>query len=79
MLHYQMPIQTLSKQLIKAVTADAADALGLNCGKIAPGKLADFALVTLSEAPKREEEIALWTILHTKEVSGLFINGEKYV
>jgi len=79
MLHHQAPIQELSKQLIKTVTSDAADILDLNCGRIERGKLADFAIVTLREAPKREEEIALWTILHTKTVSGLFINGEKHV
>ena len=79
MLHHQAPIQELSQQLIKAVTSDAADILGLNCGRIALGKLADFAVVTLREAPKREEEIALWTVLHTKAVSQVYINGEKYV
>jgi hypothetical protein len=41
--------------------------------------LADFAVVTLKEKPKREEEIALWTILHTKEVSKVYIEGIKYV
>ena len=79
MLHHQAPIQLLAKKLLKTVTSDAADILGLNCGRIERGKLADFAVVTLREAPKREEEIALWTVLHTKEVSALYINGEKYV
>jgi len=79
MLHHQAPIQLLAKKLLKAVTSDAADILGLNCGKIETGKLADFAVVTLRESPKREEEIALWTVLHTKEVSQLYINGEKHV
>jgi len=79
MLHHQAPIQELSKQLIKTVTSNAADILGLDCGRIAVGKLADFAVVTLREAPKREEEIALWTVLHTKKVSQIYINGEKHV
>jgi len=79
MLHHQAPIQLLAKKLIKAVTSDAADILDLNCGKLETGKLADIAVVTLREAPKREEEIALWTVLHTKEVSQLYINGEKHV
>jgi cytosine/adenosine deaminase-related metal-dependent hydrolase len=79
MLHHQAPIQLLAKKLLKAVTSDAAEILGLNCGKIEVGKLADIAVVTLREAPKREEEIALWTVLHTKTVSTLFINGEKHV
>ena len=79
MLHHQAPIQELSQKLIKTVTSDAADILGLDCGRIAVGKLADIAVVTLREAPKREEEIALWTVLHTKEVSQVYINGEKHV
>ena len=79
MLHHQAPIQELSKKLIQTVTSDAADILGLDCGKIEVGKLADFAVVTLREAPKREEETALWTVLHTKKVSQVYINGEKHV
>ncbi|PHS37159.1 MAG: chlorohydrolase [Sulfurovum sp.] len=79
MLHNDIPIQELSNRLLKTVTADAADILGLNCGKIAVDKLADFAVITLPETPKREEELALWTILHTKEVSEVYIEGIKYV
>ena len=79
MLHNDIPIQELATQLLKTVTSNAADILGLDCGRIAEGKLADFSVVTLKEEPKREEEIALWSILHTKEVSALFINGEKHV
>ncbi|MCD6213262.1 MAG: metal-dependent hydrolase [Sulfurovum sp.] len=79
MLHHQAPMQELANRLIRSVTSDAADILGLNCGRITEGKLADFAIVTLKEKPKREEEIALWTILHTKEVSNVYIEGIKYV
>jgi len=79
MLHNEIPIQELSIRLLKTVTSDAAEILGLNCGKIAVDRLADFAVVTLPEAPKREEELALWSILHTKEVSQVYIEGEKYV
>jgi cytosine/adenosine deaminase-related metal-dependent hydrolase len=77
MLHHQAPIQLLAKKFIKSVTSDAADILGLECGRIEVGKLADFALLSLREAPKREEEIALWSILHTKEVSEIYIGGIK--
>jgi len=79
MLHNDIPIQELATQLLKTVTADAAEILYLNCGKIETDKLADFAIVTLPEAPKREEELALWTILHTKAVSQVYIQGERYV
>ena len=79
MLHNEIPIQELSTQLLQAVTEDAADILGLNCGKIEIDRLADFAVVTLPEAPVREEELALWSILHTKTVSQVYIQGEQYV
>ena len=76
LLHNDIPIQALASDLLKAVTSDAADILGLNCGKVEIGKYADFVVLTLKEAPKRPEEIALWSILHTKEVARLFIDGE---
>jgi cytosine/adenosine deaminase-related metal-dependent hydrolase len=79
MLHNDIHIQELSEKLLRAVTGDAADILGLNCGKIEVDKLADFAVVTLPEAPQRTDELALWSILHTKEVSEVYIEGEKYV
>jgi cytosine/adenosine deaminase-related metal-dependent hydrolase len=79
MLHNDMPIQELSKKLLRAVTGDAAEILGLNCGKIEVDKLADFTVITLPEKPKRTEELALWSILHTKEASEVYIEGEKYV
>ena len=79
MLHHQVPIQLLAKEFIDSVTSNAADILGLDCGRIEVGKLADFAVLTLQETPKREDEIALWSLLHTKEVSEVYINGEKHV
>jgi len=77
MLHNTLGIQALADRLIEAITADASDILGVNAGKIEVGKWADFALVTLAEIPQREEELALWTILYTKEVSSLYIAGER--
>ena len=53
MLHHQAPMQELANRLIRSVTSDAADILGLNCGRIAEGKLADFAIVTLKEKHQR--------------------------
>jgi cytosine/adenosine deaminase-related metal-dependent hydrolase len=79
MLHNNIDIQQLALQLLKNVTSDAAKALGLNNGSLHIGKDADFALVTLPELPKRSEEIALWSILHTKQVDSVYIEGEKYV
>ncbi len=77
LLHHEIPIQELTSTLLKSVTSNAADILGIACGRIEVGKLADFAIVTLKEKPKREEEIALWTILHTKEVCSTYVAGTK--
>ena len=79
MLHNHIDIQQLALQLLQNVTSDAAKALGLNGGSLHVGKVADFALLTLPELPRRSEEIALWSILHTKEVDAIYIEGEKYV
>ena len=77
MLHHTVPIKELSESLMAAITSNAADALKLDAGRIEVGKLADFAIVTLSEKPKREEDLALWTILHTQEASEVFVSGKK--
>lgn len=77
MMHHEVPIHQLCEKLLRAITADAADILGLNCGRIERDRLADFAVITLPEEPKRTEELALWSILHTNEVSEIFIDGEK--
>lgn len=79
MLHYELPIESLAETLIHSITSNAADILKINAGTIEVGKLADFAVVTLPEAPKRKEALALWSILHAKEVSEVYIAGEKYV
>ena len=79
MMHHQIPIEPLASKFIDSITSTPADILGLNSGRIEVGKLADFTLIELPEIPKREDEIALWSILHTKEVSALFINGKQEV
>jgi len=79
MLHHQAPIHILAERLIKASTQDAAEILGLDCGKIEVGAPADFALLTLPAMPQSKEEVALWSIIHTKQVSQVYIEGEQYV
>jgi len=79
MLHNNIDIQQLALQLLKNVTSDAAKALGMNNGSLQVGRDADFTLVTLPELPKRAEEIALWSILHTKQAESVYIAGEQYV
>ncbi len=79
MMHHQIPIEQLASKFIDSITSTPADILGLNSGRIEVGKLADFTIIELPEIAKREDEIALWSILHTKEVSALFINGKQEV
>jgi cytosine/adenosine deaminase-related metal-dependent hydrolase len=79
MMHTDLELNALSKRLIRSVTSDAARILGLNCGRVKEGHEADLALIQLPEAPRQEEEISLWTILHTDKVSRLYIEGERYI
>ncbi|MDD5406146.1 MAG: metal-dependent hydrolase [Sulfurovaceae bacterium] len=79
MMHYHIPLHELSVQLINSVTSIPAKIFGLNCGIIAPQKLSDFCIITLPDTPVSLEEIALWTILHTKEATKVYIGGKQYV
>ena len=79
MMHYTEPMEALSHQLIHSVTSDAAKILGLNVGSIEAGRESDFAVITLPDTPSSVEDIALQTILHTKESSEVYIGGEKIV
>ena len=78
-LHHDLEIKRLAQTLIDAVTIKAARALQLDAGEIKVGKAADFALLTLPDIPQSDEEIALWSILHTKKASSVYIAGEQYV
>ena len=79
MLHHLGDIHKLSKLLMQSVTSIPAKILGLNVGRIEEGCEADFALVTLPQKPIQEDDIALWSILHTQQVSQVYIQGERYV
>ncbi len=73
-MHTNTPLLPLAKQLIRSVTIDAADALGLNTGAIAEGKNADMLVLDLDSAPS--EELAIHLILHRYNISKIFINGK---
>lgn len=79
MMHHAGPLEKLSNLLIRSVTSDAAKILRLNVGRIEAGREADFSIVTLPDTPSSVDDIALQTILHTKEVSGVYIGGEQIV
>jgi len=79
MMHANDDLHTLADKLIKSITSAPARILELNCGMIKKGRFADLAIVTLPDSPETKDEISLWTILHTKKVTKLYIGGKKYV
>ena len=79
MMHGDLEIGRLAGELMASVTINAAEVLGLDCGLIEEGRKADFALIQLPETPRREADIALWTILHTERVSQLYIGGDRII
>ncbi|WP_456432005.1 aminofutalosine deaminase family hydrolase [Nitratifractor sp.] len=75
MLHHRADPRILARRLLRCVTEDAATALKQEMGRIVPGAPADFAVVRLPHIPSRPEEIALHTILHTREAAETIIAG----
>ncbi|MEA2100208.1 MAG: metal-dependent hydrolase [Campylobacterota bacterium] len=68
------PILKLANKLIRSVTIDAAEALGINTGEIAEGKNADMLIVDLESEPTNE--LAIHLILHRYNISKVYINGK---
>jgi len=77
MIHQDIDINTLAKDLIRSITKDAGKILDLDIGEIREGYQADFAIVELPEAPKQESDIALWTILHIDRAKEVYISGKR--
>lgn len=73
-MHTNLPLLDLANQLIKSVTKDAADSLGLNTGEIKEGKNADMIVLDLDSTPN--EELPIHIILHRYNISKVIINGE---
>ncbi len=76
MLHYQAPLQKLANILIESITINGAKAIRSNAGRVEKGRVADFALIHLPQSCSKKEDLALHTILHTKEASRVWIAGE---
>jgi len=73
-MHSNAPLLDFANALIRGVTIDAAEALGLNTGEIAEGKNADMIILDLDKEPN--EELAIHLILHRYNISKVYINGE---
>lgn len=68
------PLLPLANKLIRSVTIDAANALGINTGSIAINKNADMLVIDLESEPT--EELAIHLILHNYNISKIYINGK---
>ena len=73
-MHPSEPLLDFAKQLLRSVTKDAADALGLNTGEIKEGKNSDMIVLDLDAEPN--EELPIHIILHRYNVSKVIINGK---
>ena len=73
LMHADAPLLEFSKALLRAVTLNAAQALGLNTGAIAEGKNADMIVLDLDKEPN--DELAIHLILHRYNVAKVYING----
>ncbi len=73
-MHSDAPLLEFANALIRGVTIDAAEALGLNTGEVAEGKNADMIIIDLDKEPN--EELSIHLILHRYNISKVYINGE---
>ncbi len=76
MMHTKIPLESLSKMLLKAVTCNASKALNLPTGKLEKGLLADIIVATLPQEVDSLEQLPTQLILHTHQTHLTFINGE---
>ncbi|MGZ8546039.1 MAG: aminofutalosine deaminase family hydrolase [Sulfuricurvum sp.] len=74
-MHHNHPLLSLAKQLWKSVTVDAAEALRLNCGTIAPKYDADL-LVTRVDY-EINEQLPIHLLLRPPHIESVYISGEK--
>jgi len=73
-MHSNAPLLGFAEALIKGVTINAAEALGINAGEIAEGKNADMIVLDLDAPPTKE--LAIHLILHSYNISKVYINGK---
>ncbi len=77
LMHVDLHPKYLAKDLLKAVTTNAAKSLNLNSGCIEQGKDADLITFKLPDKVENPENLPMQIILHTNEVEKLYINGEE--
>ncbi|MDD2265371.1 metal-dependent hydrolase [Sulfuricurvum sp.] len=74
-MHTQHDLLTLANSLFQSVTAQAATALRLNCGTIAPTYDADILIVRVNYPIN--EQLPIHLILQPRTVESVYIQGEK--
>jgi cytosine/adenosine deaminase-related metal-dependent hydrolase len=79
MLHHLEPLEAMSERLLRSVTIEAADALRMPVGRIAPEAPADLITVQLPDRVEDPRALALQTILHAREAASVYLDGEKVV
>lgn len=72
-MHSETPLLPLALRLLNSVTVDAARALRLNCGEIAPGKAADLLWLDLDHQPV--DQTALHLLLQRYPIREIFLDG----
>ena len=72
-MHHNYPLLSLAKKLWKSVTVDAAEALRLNCGTIAPTYDADL-LVTRVDY-EINEQLPIHLLLRPPHIESIYIQG----
>ncbi len=77
MLHHVGELEKLADILIKGITSVPAQIFNLNSGVIEVGRDADFTLIELPDTIQNIKNITLQTILHTKEVNEVYIDGKR--
>ncbi|MGD9969852.1 MAG: aminofutalosine deaminase family hydrolase [Sulfuricurvum sp.] len=74
-MHHGADLNDLALQLWKSVTSDAADALRLNCGTIAPGYDADLVVVRVDYPIN--DQLPIHLLLHPRTIESVYIQGKK--
>lgn len=74
-LHPDEELLNLAKELWQSVTAHAAEALQLNCGKIAPTFDADFLVMRVNYPIN--DQLPIHLITQPRHIESIYIRGEK--
>jgi len=74
-MHSNHNLLELSRKLWRSVTVDAADALGLNCGTIAPSYDADLLITRVDY--EINDQLPIHLLLQPPHIESVYIFGQK--